>query len=239
MRAAVPALVAALALVLAGCRDANVERHDTSVLGGYGSPVDRSTAAPTLSDAGGQTIPAPPVPAGVRPQMVRSGDEAALAVWQQGGDVFASSWTRATGWTAAQPLESIHGESTGPQLASNGRGQAMAVWHHQVGNIHSLRFSRFEAARGWSVPDVLPGAMPRPEVVGAPPGQNGPRLQMDADGNVLAEWPSGFHANEMQVARYSVGGGWTQATSEPVAAAPAAAAGPAAASAPPDASATR
>lgn len=222
MRAAVPALVAALAFVMAGCRDAKVERHDTAVLGGYGAPVDRSHAAPTLTDASGQTIPGPPVPAGVRPQMVRSGDEAALAVWLQGGDVVASSWTRATGWTAAQPLESLHGESTGPQLASNGKGLAMAVWHHQVGNIHSLRFSRFEAATGWSVPDVLPGAMPRPEVVGAPPGQNGPRLQMDAEGNVLAEWPSGFQANEMQVARYSVAGGWTPATGEPMAAAPAA-----------------
>lgn len=232
MRAAVPGLVVALAFVLAGCRDAGVERHPTAVLGGYGAPVDRSTAAPTLTDASGQTISAPPVPAGVRPQMVRTGDEAALAVWLQGGDVVASSWTRPGGWTAAQPLESLHGESTGPQLASNGRGQAMAVWHHQVGNIHSLRFSRFETATGWSVPDVLPGAMPRPEVVGAPAGQNGPRLQMDAEGNVLAEWPSGFHADEIQVARYSVAGGWTRATSEPVAAAPAAAPAQAAASAP-------
>lgn len=221
MRAAVPALVTALAFVLAGCREASVERHDTAVLGGYGAPVDHSTAAPTLTDASGQTIPAPPAPAGLRPQMVRSGDDAALAVWLQGGDVVASSWTRAAGWTAARPLESLHGESTGPQLASNGNGQAMAVWHHQVGNIHSLRFSRFEPARGWSVPDVLPGALPRPEVVGAPSGQNGPRLQMDAEGNVLAEWPSGFHANEMQVARYSVAGGWTRASSEPVATAPA------------------
>jgi hypothetical protein len=229
MRAAVPGLVVALAFVLAGCGDANVERHNTAVLGGYGAPVDRSTAAPTLTDASGQTIPAPPAPAGVRPQMVRSGDDAALAVWLQGGDVVASSWTRATGWSAAQPLESLHGESTGPQLASNGKGQAMAVWHHQVGNIHSLRFSRFEAATGWSVPDVVPGAMPRPEVVGAPPGQNGPRLQMDAEGNVRAEWPSGFHANEVQVARYGVTGGWTRATSEPVASAPAASSAPPAA----------
>jgi hypothetical protein len=222
MRAAVPALVAALAFALAGCRDAGVERNNTAVLGGSGPPVDRTVAAPTLTDAAGQTIPAPPVPAGVRVQMVRSGDDAALAVWLQGGDVLASSWTRAGGWTQAQPLESIHGESTGPQLASNGKGQAMAVWHHQVGNIHSLRFSRFEAGRGWSVPDVLPGAMPRPEVVGGPPGQNGPRLQMDADGNVLAQWPSGFHANEVQTARYTLAGGWTRATSEPVASTPAA-----------------
>lgn len=227
MRAAVPALVAALALVLAGCRDANVERNNTAVLGGYGAPSDRSTA-PTLTDARGRTIPAPPVPAGVQVQMARSEDEAALAVWVRAGDVLASSWTPAGGWTPAQPLESIHGESRGPQLASNGSGQAMAVWHHQVGNIHSLRFSRYEAARGWSVPDVLPGALPRPEVPGGPPGQNGPQLQMDAEGNVVAEWPSGFHANEMQVARYSAASGWTRATSQPVAAAPAASPAPAA-----------
>ena len=74
-------------------------------------------------------------------------------------------------------------------------GLAMAVWHHQVGNIHSLRFSRWDA-NGWSVPDVLPGALPRPAVAGMRSGQNAPQLHMDAQGAVLARWPSGFYASE-------------------------------------------
>ena len=218
LRGAVPALLAALALSLAACRDAGVERNNTAVLGGYGPGVDRMSGPATLTDDEGRTIPSPPAPAGTRAQMARAGD-GALAVWVQGGDVLASSWTRAGGWTAPRPLEQIYGESSDPQVVANGKGMAMAVWHHTVGNIHSLRFSRLDPATGWSVPDVVPGALPRPAVVGAAPGQNAPELRIDDEGNVVARWPSGFHASEMQVARYSAGEGWSHAASEPVAAA--------------------
>jgi hypothetical protein len=224
-RAVVPALIAALAVALAGCRDAAVERNNTAVLGGYGPPADRTTAPPTLIDATGQTIPPPPVPSGTRPQMARAAD-GALAVWIQGGDVMASSWTRAAGWTSPQALERIGGDSSEPQVAANTAGMAMVVWHHTVGNIHSLRFSRRETGGEWSVPDVLPGALPRPSVVGTAAGQDAPQLQMDAEGKVVARWPSGFHANEMQVARYSAAEGWTRAVNEPVASAPAASPAP-------------
>ena len=151
---------------------------------------------------------------------MRSGDEQAIAAWIADHHVVAATWTPA-GWSAPQPLERIYVDSGDVQLASNGQGRAMAVWHHRVGNIHSLRFSRFDA-QGWSVPDVIPGALPRPEAAGAPPGNDAPQLQMDAQGNVVAQWPSGFDANETQVARYVEGQGWQGATSEPVASAPSA-----------------
>ena len=217
LQGVLPALAVAAAVLAAGCRESPVPTQNTSVLGGYGVQADRT---PTITDARGHTIPAPPAPAGSQPQLARSGDESALAIWLHEDHVVAASWTRATGWSAAQPLEQILGEPSVPQLVSNGQGVAMAVWQHRVGNIHSLRFSRFDAASGWSVPDVLPGALPRPVVAGSAPGQDGPRLQMDAQGNVLAQWPSGFHANEMQSARYAAGQGWARPTSEPVAAAP-------------------
>jgi hypothetical protein len=137
----------------------------------------------------------------------------------QEGQVVAATWTPGTGWSSAAPLERIYGESSEPRIASNGKGIAMAVWQHTVGNIHSLRFSRFEATGGWSAPDVLPGALPRPATAGSAPGQDGLQLHVDADGNARAQWPSGFHANEMQAARYVAGEGWTQAANEPVAAA--------------------
>jgi hypothetical protein len=65
----------------------------------------------------------------------------------------------------------------------------------------------------------VPGALPRPAVTGTPPGQDAPQLQMDAQGDVLARWPSGFHANQTQAARYTPGEGWSGAASEPVASA--------------------
>jgi len=227
LRGGVPALMLVAGLLAAGCRDAGVERGHTAVLGGHGRQAERPSAAPMLTDAHGQAIPAPPAPAQARPQMARTGDESALAVWVEAGHVVAAAWTRAGGWSTPEPLERIYGESREPQLAGNGSGVAMAVWHHTVGNIHSLRFSRYEAATGWSPPDVLPGALPRPPVAGAAPGQDAPRLQVDAAGNAVAQWPSGFHANEMQTARYVAGDGWTPAANEPLAsAAPAASAAP-------------
>ena len=212
---------AAVALVLlavagSGCRDAKVERNsDTAVLGGN-APHDAS--APAWTDAQGQPIPVPPAPAQARPQRARTGDDAAVAAWITDDHVVASRWTRAAGWTRPEPLERIYGQSSQVGVAGNGRGQAMAVWHHRVGNIHSLRFCRLEG-EAWSVPDVVPGALPRPAVGNGSSGENAPRLQMDAQGNVLAQWPSGFHANEQQVARYTPGEGWSAATSEPLASA--------------------
>ena len=219
LRAAVP-VIALVLLALAGCDGRKPDHsNNTAELGGYGPPVDRTAGAGPLTDAKGQAIPAPPAPAGARPQAVRSADDSALAVWVADDHVVASNWTRAGGWSAPQPLERIYGESSEPSIASNGRGAAMVVWHHRVGNIHSLRFSRFDAASGWSLPDVVPGALPRPEVAGGKPGVDAPQLQMDAAGIVTARWPSGFRANEMQVARYAPGQGWSPAANETLASA--------------------
>jgi hypothetical protein len=213
-------LATLLALAIGGCGDRTAESSLTAVLGN--STVQGALSLPTLTDGSGQQIPPPSVPAGAQPQMVLTGDESALAVWPQDAHVVASAWTRAAGWTAAQPLERIYGDASVPQLVSNGQGMAMAVWRQRVGNIHSLRFSRFDAATGWAPPDVLPGAFPRPAAVGSPAAQHAPQLRMDAQGNVDAQWPSGIRANEMQAARYSAAQGWSQAASAPEPSAPSA-----------------
>jgi hypothetical protein len=213
-------LATSLALAIAGCGERSAERDRAAVLGN--STVQDAPSLPTLTDGGGQQIPPPSVPAGAQPQMVRTGDEGALAVWLQDAHVVASAWTHTAGWTAAQPLERIYGDASVPQLVSNGQGMAMAVWRQRVGNIHSLRFSRFDAATGWAPPDVLPGAFPRPAAVGSPAAQHAPQLRMDAQGNVVAQWPSGIRANEMQAARYSAAQGWSQPASAPEPSAPSA-----------------
>ncbi|HEY8359885.1 MAG TPA: hypothetical protein VIL30_20710, partial [Ramlibacter sp.] len=103
-----------------------------------------------------------------------------------------------------------------PQLAGNGQGVALAVWQHTVGSIQSLRFSRYDSTSGWSVPDVMPGALPRPPSRLPQGAAAAPQLHMDAQGNAFAQWPSGFADNEVQTARYVAGQGWTRALSEPV-----------------------
>jgi hypothetical protein len=211
-------LVLLCAAALAGCRDAkppmaaNGERNHTSVLGSYGKAPQAPAAAGALTDAQGRAITAPNPAA----QLVRTGPDAALALWVQGNHVVAANYTGAAGWSVPQPLEEIYGEASDARLAGNGQGAAMAVWRHTVGNIQSLRYSRFETTAGWGVPDVMPGALPRPHSEG--PGA-APQLRMDAQGQVTAEWPSGFAPGETQTARYVPGQGWSRALSEPVAAA--------------------
>jgi hypothetical protein len=57
-------------------------------------------------------------------------------------------------------------------------------------------------------------------------GQDAPRLQMDSEGNVTAQWASGFASREMQTSRYIEGRGWSRALSERVASASPARRGP-------------
>jgi len=223
-------LAVALLLGAGGCGEKVPETatvNNTAVLGGYAPGHARTPDGAALTDARGNAIPPPPMPSGVQGQAVRSEDDAALALWVQDGQVVSSRWTRDSGWSTPQPLEQIYGNASDPQLASNGHGLAMAVWRHTVGSILSLRYSRFDAAGGWSQPDVVPGALPRPDVAGSA-DPTVPRLQMDAQGNVVATWPSGFAADEVQTARYGAAQGWSAATSERMAAAtPAPAARPA------------
>jgi hypothetical protein len=217
--ATVLVVLGAATLVLGGCRDAKPPGaasagNHTAVLGSFGNP----SPAPVQA----QGFPPPPgVPAGARPQIVRSGGDAAVAVWLQDGHAVAAIYTKAAGWTPAQRMEDIYGEDSDPQIASNGQGTAMAVWRHTVGSIESLRYSRLDSS-GWSVPDVMPGALPRPRNE----RNAAPRLQMDAQGNVVAEWASGFDAAQVQSSRYVPGRGWSPATSAVASAAPASPAPP-------------
>jgi hypothetical protein len=191
---------------------------DTSVLGAPGPDARPGVRPGVVTDAQGREIPPPPLPRQARAQVVASGPDTALAVWVQDGDVMAAGYTRGYGWSPAQVLERIYGDASDVQLASNGRGAAMAIWHHTVGSIDSLRFSRFEQGTGWSHPDVMPGALPRPQAQDAAP----PQLAMDARGNAQASWPSGFAPDEMQTSRFVAGQGWSRAQGERLAAGPAA-----------------
>lgn len=206
-RRAVLALAIAAAGAVAACYDADEGGH-TAIMGGSVGKT-REASPPALTDARGRGIPHPRLPAGALGRVMRAGEENAVAVWIHEHQPMASSYAPTSGWSPPQPLETLFGEASDAQLVANSAGSAMAVWRHTVGSIQSLRFSRFEPAVGWSIPDVMPGALPRPPGQGAPP-----QLEMDAAGNVTAQWPSGFDERETQVSRYTAGVGWSRAISE-------------------------
>lgn len=218
MRLCLASSVFAAVLTLAACGDPVPSAPDTRQLGA-GGDGPASQVLPGL-----RPVPLPPgVPPSTAVQLAPAGDDTALALWVQDGTVQSAVYRPGAGWTPATPLEDIYGQASDAQLATSGQGSALALWRHTVGRIESLRFSRYEEGRGWSTPDVVPGALPRPRPAGAPPrlpAEGAPELVMDAEGNAVARWPSGFDAEEAQIARYEPGRGWTRAHSEPLAAVP-------------------
>ncbi|MBI5279616.1 MAG: hypothetical protein HY854_24500 [Burkholderiales bacterium] len=210
-RATACLLIACACALAAGCRDRH-EASNTAVLGGA-APAAHPAAAPA-------SVPAPTVPRNATPEVAITGEAQAVAVWEENGVVMASRYTGATGWTPPQALERIGGEASNAKVAANGRGVAMAIWRHSVGRIDSLRFSRWQQATGWSTPDVMPGALPRPRQPGKTAGgtveKAAPRIEVDAQGNARAEWPSGFADNEMQVSTFVRGEGWARPVDVPL-----------------------
>lgn len=204
-----PALLLAVAslCILAACeRDGAgtaASPSNTAVMGGYGP-------APSAASA----VPAPPAPRGARIELAPADGETTLALWEDRGTVYASRHTRAAGWEPARPLEDIGGDASNLRLASNGNGVAMAIWQHTVGRIESLRYSRWEAAGGWSTPDVMPGALPRPRQPGKTAGglveDATARVEVDGQGNARAQWLSGFGQDQVQASTYVPGEGWAR-----------------------------
>ena len=174
------------------------QASNTAVLGSNG----QQRKAPERAVA--PSFPAPPAPNGSEVDIAPLPSGAALAVWPQGGQVHGARFTPAAGWSAAQPLETIRGEVNDLELAGNDKGDAMAVWRHTLGDIQSLRFSRWTPDAGWAPPDVIPGVLPRRLNSGVRP-----RLMMDTAGGVTLQWPSGFGGTSAQVTRYETGRGWS------------------------------
>ncbi|MGE4241430.1 hypothetical protein [Ramlibacter sp.] len=168
----------------------------TSVLGSAGRGAD----------ANRPHIPAPPVPRGAAAVVIPAGDDEALAAWTHEGRPRATRYARGTGWSDTVVLEDLFGDASGLLLAGDGAGTAMAVWRHRVGRVDSLRYARYEAASGWSAPDVVAGILPAVSASQAAPATA--RLDVDANGNAVLRWPSAF--GEAQQAEFLVGTGWSR-----------------------------
>jgi hypothetical protein len=138
------AALAPAILLLAACGDApapsavSTHSNDTTVLGSASGPQG---APASLRDASGRAVPAPSLPPDTTAQIALTGPDTALALWVEDGRAVTAAWNPGFGWSAPQALERIFGQASDVQLASNGRGEAMALWRHTVGNIESLRFS--------------------------------------------------------------------------------------------------
>jgi hypothetical protein len=118
------------------------------------------------------------------PQVAMDGDGNAVAVWQVWMGTQQSIWSNqyvvGDGWYYAWPIEYDHADARSPQVAMDGDGNAVAVWHQWDGkNIWS---SRYVVGDDW-------GDWGDAELIETGDGDAySPEVAVDEDGNAIAVW---------------------------------------------------
>jgi len=140
------------------------------------------------------------------PRVIADSPGNATVVWTQSDGLRTSIWTNrytvGIGWGIAAAIENNDSsDAWEPDLAKDGKGNAIAVWHQYEGNEHSIRANRYVVGVGWETPSLV-----RRLSTGS---IYHPRVAADALGNAMAVW------SEVQgvtctiwSSRYETGLGW-------------------------------
>ncbi len=102
------------------------------------------------------------------------------------------------------------GSAAVAQVSMGSDGSAVAVWQQWTGLLREIRANRYQVGVGWGIAEALP--MPQIQNGDA----SGPRVAMDAAGNVLAVWQWQDHDTlrySLWVNHFPVGSGWKVAES--------------------------
>ena len=126
------------------------------------------------------------------PQITMDDTGAAIAVWIQYDEYPASLWSNiwanrfdGFSWSTPEMIETYDaGDASDPQIAMDGTGAAIAVWHQwdTVSGLGSIWANRFDGS-SWSTPEVI-------ETDDARDASN-PQIAMDGTGNAVAVWYQG------------------------------------------------
>ena len=118
------------------------------------------------------------------PQLAVHEDGSVLALWQQSSDGESSLWwnrfSPSNGWTEARKLAS--GAAGRARIASNARGEAIAVWTSSTdalsrGISEAVWAAQYEPRTGWTTP----AAIDRPNAHNS----HLPQIAVSADGSAL------------------------------------------------------
>jgi hypothetical protein len=109
----------------------------------------------------------------------------AWVVWHETDWTNYTVWTNryavGAGWGTAELLSAANvTEATNPRVASNGAGDAFAVWHQGPGVRGRIAASRYVSGQGWSNPEILD--------TGAQDLAYSPNIAVDPNGNAIAAW---------------------------------------------------
>jgi hypothetical protein len=134
----------------------------------------------------------------------------AIGAWIQsngaGNTLWASRFTPSLGWGTPQPIDDGLGLATsGPELAVEPNGNAVAVWQQRDGFRNDIWANHFATGTGWGTPVLV-----EHDDTG---GAESPKVAVDPDGNAIAVW---FKTGTSPCCaiwgnRYTPAGGWETA----------------------------
>jgi hypothetical protein len=134
----------------------------------------------------------------------------AFAMWQlygpTGFNIWAARYTSSTEWDTATLIETENaGDAISPHIATDGSGNAVAVWTQSNGTWYNIWANRFTPSGGWGTATLI-------EFNNAGNADT-PQVAMDLSGNAIAVWQQsdGTRYN-IWANRYTPSGGWGTAT---------------------------
>ena len=135
------------------------------------------------------------------PRAVLDGSGDGVAVWQQkyprsSWGVLANGFAAGQGWGTPIPLDANEPASMSPDIATDGCGNAIAVWRQTDGVDFTVWANHNRTGAGWTGP-VLIGPDASQDTT--------PSVAMNAGGDAVAAWVNDGH---FLVARYGESSGW-------------------------------
>ena len=132
----------------------------------------------------------------------------ALAIWHQINgtrDIWANRYLPGFGWGTAELIETDNaGDATGPNIAFDMNGNALAVWRQSDGTRINIWANRYTPGGGWGSAELI-------ETDNAGNALS-PQIAVDMSGNALAVWrQSDGTLFNIQSNRYTLGSGWGSA----------------------------
>jgi hypothetical protein len=129
----------------------------------------------------------------------------AVSVWQQAGEtnrgIWANRYTAGSGWGTAVRVDVEEGDRSGPQVAIDASGNAIAVWNQSDGARENIWANRSSPDGSWGVAQLI-----ETENLGH---ASSPRVAMDPDGNATAVWhQSDGERASIWANRYTPSSGW-------------------------------
>jgi hypothetical protein len=175
--------------------------QDNGFLSGTGPIVDRFSASPPATWAGGTTVGTSTDNPVQQTWVFALDGQSGIAVWPDGGDVKYSAFSATTGWSAQATVGTLVKSTVSDlQVASNG-SDLIAAWVQSNVQVPTVFASRYHGG-SWSMPVLLSDGT-------QVPGAGRTLIGMDRAGDAVVFWEASAGADLFSARFTSAFGGWS------------------------------